>query len=553
MIKIRELEQLGEDFEILWFAGFESTSEGAWSLRAILIGAESGRIEMNALPIGLFPVLTLGRRFSKGRLLETAAVGEIVRINIGNLGGGTEVSSREVTEDLYSFRGHAGGVQRLVRYRAGGTEVLVPTIELVRYLFAHNKTMSNALMQPSGLMQLCVAVPPGFYDKLCLEFTEATPERVLSDDFVREFAWLFVHPDGRKCWDSVRAGTLGRNFVSIMLPPVTNCDLTFRGVRSGDRWLALEIIAMSGRTLPCSELYCLHPALGAPEAGRQSDGLNGSANGMKQENAPSGDFHIEYVIRGNSRESRSHGRQKLLPGPLKWSAFENRVAVRRIRRPAPLDQESDSIAARAHSHAFAEGPHKKRKRVSIPASVADEAHAGDLPPVEFKILEAEDSSYRGKLDRLLKAFAIVKAMVPDTAVHASFCRLKEGRRFSMLGQKRRICLVAIIRPSGLPPRVLLDVDHAEIGGLSSLLIRYLGNPALERIEFDVKRLLDRAVDRGGRWDSQLEASLGLDAHCERWPRLMRASNREDESRYLTVWAIRLKNALHSSFKTHLSH
>ncbi len=42
-------------------------------------------------------------------------------------------------------------MQRLLRYRVDQVEYLVPTMELIRSLFLHNKTLANHIMQPESI------------------------------------------------------------------------------------------------------------------------------------------------------------------------------------------------------------------------------------------------------------------------------------------------------------------------------------------------------------------------------------------------------------------
>jgi hypothetical protein len=148
------------------------------------------------LPIGLLPLLSPGQAFIAGDLATKPANGTISTVRVPDLAAGTEIDAKEIPLSLYSFERHQGWGQKLLRYSVGGRDYLIPTIELVRYLFLHNKTLANALMVPSGLMALATPVQPGFQATVMLEFTQQMPRRCLTVPFIREFAWLAVHPDG---------------------------------------------------------------------------------------------------------------------------------------------------------------------------------------------------------------------------------------------------------------------------------------------------------------------------------------------------------------------
>lgn len=76
-----------------------------------------------------------------------------------------------ISQPLYPFGGHRGWRQRVLRYFADGKILLIPTFELIRALFLHNKALVRAILQPAGLINLATPVEPGFHDKLQIDFT----------------------------------------------------------------------------------------------------------------------------------------------------------------------------------------------------------------------------------------------------------------------------------------------------------------------------------------------------------------------------------------------
>lgn len=135
-------------------------------MRPVTRGIESKQIKPWLLPIGLLPLLAPGRCFCGGVPTRTIIRGEITNFTIENVGDGEEVTSDLVPPEIFPAAGRRTGVQRLIRYRAEDLEILVPTFELVRYLFVHNKTMANALTRPGGVMELFRAERPGLYERL---------------------------------------------------------------------------------------------------------------------------------------------------------------------------------------------------------------------------------------------------------------------------------------------------------------------------------------------------------------------------------------------------
>ena len=55
-----------EDLEVVWLAGFVESAEKGWQVRAVTRGIETDDVVIHLLPIGLLPLLPLGRCYSCG-------------------------------------------------------------------------------------------------------------------------------------------------------------------------------------------------------------------------------------------------------------------------------------------------------------------------------------------------------------------------------------------------------------------------------------------------------------------------------------------------------
>ncbi len=59
--------KLGSELvELYWLAGLTRNEKEAWFVRAVVRDKASGRFHMRLLPIGMLPLLTLGRAFAGG-------------------------------------------------------------------------------------------------------------------------------------------------------------------------------------------------------------------------------------------------------------------------------------------------------------------------------------------------------------------------------------------------------------------------------------------------------------------------------------------------------
>jgi hypothetical protein len=525
-----------ENLEVLWLAGLFRSSVNGWRVTVYTRGVSSRTVEKWDLPIGLLPILSPGQVFIAGDLASKPATGSISTVRIPNLADGAEIDAGKVPPSLYSFERHQGWGQRLLRYRVNGNDYLIPTVELVRFLFLHNKTMANALMVPSGLMALATPVQPGFQTTVRLEFTQQMPRRCLTAPFVREFSWLAVHPDARRSWDSVRRQTHGQRHVGLSPPAVSNAGITFRGVVWRSMWLVLEILQLAGRSLPCQRLEYSHPAGNRIKYAIDATGIAGASARRNSKPGGAGPNRVINTTAG----SRINVHQPAVPIPGKVGVFENNVPVKKIRnrvvRPVrsspPTASGADERGASAKSSAAG-----RTKRVSV--SVGEAVGSQGLPPIEFQILEPAGWDYLGKLEPLIATIGRIAADHPEFGIIMSLCRLKSGRAFSMVNRQPRVCLVAIFRPPAMPPVVLLDVDHTGIAGLSGLLLRYREPCESVEIEGHIRLVLDALVDRGGKWDADAEADLPAAVACRRLPKVLRRQGKMTRAEHVAIWAERL--------------
>ena len=233
-----------EPIELLWLAGPRRDSRGHWMITAVTGGVTSGETKRWPLSLGLLPVLIPGRCYQYGEVLMTRQRGNVGTVIIPNLATGEEIGANALPE-MHSFSGSNWGYgQKFFRYELSDGDYIIPSIEIVRFLFAHNKTMANAMLRPAGLICLYQPMNPGFYDDLHLQFTFLMPRVCLSKAFVREFSWAAVSPVGRRSWDSVLSRTTETGPISLTLPELLNTHLTFRGVRKESATLVLEILGL---------------------------------------------------------------------------------------------------------------------------------------------------------------------------------------------------------------------------------------------------------------------------------------------------------------------
>ncbi|MEW5993084.1 MAG: hypothetical protein AB1744_01645 [Candidatus Zixiibacteriota bacterium] len=538
MLTIKQWASEPEDLEILWLAGLYRTAKLGWQVRVWTKGRSTGAVVQKDLPIGLLPILAPGKVVSGGRIATLPATGVPMSASIPNLAEGEELDAYDcIKPQLYWFGGHRGWKQRVLKFKVGRQTLLIPTMELVRFLFLHNKALARAIMQPAGLLNLALPVEPGFHKDLQIDFTWGIPRRALSRNEVKEFAWLAVDPAGRRAWDSVRDRSRNQRFVSFEPPPLKT-RLEFRGVEWSSHRLVLEIKSMSGRTLPCETLRYSHPA---ERAVRVDGRLPGTRQVVVRRSRQDGPGRSQGDEVDPTAQSRRDKRQRALPVIEKISAFENDVPVQKVKEPKVIIGKPIPIpgpdAADAGRSPRVRQPLVRRPREVV--SVGPEGLKGGLPPIEFQLLKTAGWECAGETDWLASVIKRIAAENPDLSVSMSLCYLGGERSISRTSRDQRACLVAMFRSADLPPVVLLDVDHAGITALAGMMLRYLIERPQIEIEEHIQKLLDTLVARSGKWDKGTEASLPDYVRTRRLPRVLRRQGKRSTAEMINQWTDRL--------------
>lgn len=527
-----------KDVEIFWLVGFVEEAERGWQVLTVTRSMDTGALTMSPLPIGLLPLLAPGRVYLQGHLTKALCSGRMMQLRIDDVGAGEEVTTAVIPSKVYAFDGRRRGIQRLFRYRQGERVVLVPAVEMIRYLFLHNKTMANALMRPSGIMAFYSPEEPGFHPNLHLRFTRRMPRACLSDAFAAEFSWLAVSPEGRHSWDSVRERTAGRKYVSFTPPRLMDTRWLVRAVEWGETVLVLEILSMTGKCFPCNVLRYSHPSIretkqfhriGAKPFFQSESGTTATAEPVNA---------YEPEIDTTAIGSRTNSRQTALHVPAKLGTFDRMVPIERIMLKArPTAEAADDTTAREPSQRLRDRRHPYRLRT--PVSVAETASSNAVPPVEFHLLEPAGADDIGGLVPMMSVIQLMAGMLPTVHVNSSLCLLKPGRAFSLNGRRRRFCLIAIFTPENAIPLVLMSVDHSGEHALSSLALTYRHPCSFQEIEVHLAALLNGLVDNGGHWDmGRVTDWIDLVA-VRRFPRVLRCRDRLADEDYLLVWATKL--------------
>jgi hypothetical protein len=523
--------------QVYWLAGLHCSDQNEWWVRTVFRAQGSGLLHERHLPIGMLPILSLGIWFDQEALQSDGAHGEDAEICIPDVSHFEVMTSDQVPADLYPLPDGKAGTQRLLRYRTPDGDVIIPAIELVRSLFLHNRAMALALMRPSGLEQLYYPQPPARTGHAVLQFTGEMPAQALGERLAKEFAWLVLDQGARRAWDSVLRSSLGRPYVMLDPPAITQSTWSFRGIRRGNQWFVLELYAISGRYLPCDQLDYGHPSFTRVVRVRQSGEIEhsrarrGGARGSRDKASD------EWTLRAGRMGSASYRQTKVADIGAKWTAFENPVVVRRVSRTITRFAESAEGSVETPPSVPTEAVEAPRVAKPIEVAAGERTSHDALPALDFKVLKALPRAWMGDLDALEEAAHHMRELLPSADIHMSVVALKSGRTVSMNGQHARPAMVIVVSPEGAPPVALLDIERSGISALSLMALQFKAAPPPADIEASIQLMLDGFVDAGGHWPASVESALRKRCWCTRIPKLL--VPREHRRQLGRLWACRL--------------
>lgn len=510
-----------EPQEIYWLTGFRPNAvRNDWHVGLVLRGLKSGAFHWMPVPIGLLPILTLGTWFDHGELRREDARGEVGTVLIENVAASEVVTSAEIPEQLYVFPGQAG-VQRLFRYATAEAEVLIPVVELVRYLFLHNRALANVVMRPGGLNLLFRPEVPGYQEQRLIQFTGEMPQQCLTRRFVKEFAWHALDPQARHAWDSIKAQTAGREYVMFSPPPIRDSVWQFRGLQHGRQWLILELLSLSGREVPCATLSYSHPRFRRIV---QIPGDDSSPSGADDKSRNRNDRH-RYVYELEEGEDGSSSDRNPQTMGLDSNAvdFENTVTLIKLSKETLRPNGGNHDKGGSNGGADAVGT------CVVKVSAGERSDTAKSPPLEFQFLVPARPDTAGDLEAMAACVRCLRLCLPQAEIATALVQLKSGRVFSELGRDSRPAMVVAIRLPDSPPIVLLDVERTGVTALSVMALIFAPESvSITAVETAIKRTLDGLVDSGGHWNHEVENELSDVCQSRRLPRFLTPRNNNEK-------------------------
>ncbi len=384
---------LDEPVALVWVRDLDRDQHGDWALTCALRGIETREMRFAKVPFGMAPTLALGRVYIDGVLAETTQVGELGQASVGALQDAEYVTLGDVPADIFSNKKRRISNQKLLLCRTPELDLYIPPLELVRRLFLHDRVLANVILRHGGLADLWVPVPPGKARELVLDFTSAMPQRLLTQAFVREFAWLAMHPTGVASWNSVARLSNPHDGVLLNPPKIGGFTMTFRGLFGSGAALVYEILSLPGKSHDFDQLRYTHPSLkkkATPVIRSEPIDQSDAEPAKPLENVQK-DFDIE------GGASRPRGDPDLADWLRPASDFVDRQgAIRRQPLPQPMPSSMRAGAAgRQDEETVAQADLPRREHITV--SVSDISTVPDLPPLSFRTLQLSSPEYIGDL------------------------------------------------------------------------------------------------------------------------------------------------------------
>lgn len=510
--------------EVFWLAGFICNESNEWQVRVVYRNKRTGKLVPVREPIGMLPILSLGAWFDYGVLQTEELPGDLMEVIISDVGQPEVITSADMPSSLYQLPENQSGHQRLFRYQTRQGMVHIPAVELIRALFIHNRALALALMRPAGLEQLYVPMAPGLRESVTLRFTKEIAKSALSRELAMEFAWLALDVDARRSWESVRRLSAGQDCILFEPPTIRNSSWQFRGLRHGDQVLVLELIHVSGRTVPAKVLEYMHPDLRKTICAGKSQARN-----PEGDSKPDAGRLDEAIDVADADQGSSNYRNSMVSNiGRRQSAFENPVKV--IKKEIALQKTSRDPAG-------VERQKKPKKKQNVLVTTGERASGKGIRPLDFRMLCRAPVSRIGDLEAFDETIRHMRDKLPNVQFSAELVLLKQGKAAASVGSAPRAAMVARIDRLGWPPIVLIDIDHTGIAALSLMTLRFRDGVAEDQVERAIGKTIDGWVDAGGHWSADVEMDLKAVCRSDRIPKAV--VPRAAFEKFAELWALRL--------------
>lgn len=474
-----------------WFGNVRLNSEKNWRIKVAY--EDQNKVVLLDYPIGLLPLLRIGRYYQEGKPLISQKEGIIDNIEVDSLKKGKVEKALDICKKFnYYLYGKAELInQKMWSFESKGFTYHIPQVELIRALYVKNKLLANAMLRPNGLEYMLFKQYIFKYNAR-LDFSNEVPKSLMSNDFVQHFAWIYTNKDIKNSFESIQTNVyisaLSSSFsygqsLEFIVPNLLNSQWTYRGINYGTEILILELMGFSGAELHLKKIRYSHPSIKKRIY----------TNKPKKKLASSKKTDRNYEIDINSKNTpKENTNQSIVEQEATQIMFNENPIIKSIAKYKQTINQNDEYIHR-------NGPGGV---ITVTAGIDESIIGGNIQPIDFKTFEIIKDINGYGLDDFIEMIRKLKRMHPTLTISMSLVNIPSGRKFSLLPDGRiRTCLIAKINRLGTMPKYILEVAKPDNISLSTLILSSKNNK-IEEDEITINLILKLLVLNGGHWDKK---------------------------------------------------
>lgn len=479
-----------------WIGNVEVVNK-QWRIRAAF--EENNRIEVLDFPIAALQLLRIGAFYKDGSLMDSRTTGIVYDVDIPHLNKNEIVTALDACKDFgyYLYRIPELMFQSIFEFKVEDKIYYLPQFEFIRAVFATNKTITNAMIQPNGLEMLVEKASSNKY-KAYLELADEVPNVVVKDDdFVRYFAWLYFNPEIKSSFESIytllKFKQSNRNYLKLELnlPNMAKTHIQFRGIQKGNKFLILQWLGSNLAGITFSDIEVKHKAFKKTVITTRNRKYRKS---FKQD-------EFENILNDNVNE-RSKQNAHQLGEEIKGTQFEFESTAN-IHKVFGDEKELNKGDIYISNQGQGGGIQKYQQQI---VGLDESVYGESIQPIEFKTLDVTVDIKGQGLEKFIEMIRVFSDYMKKYEVKFNILYLPFGRKFSFLSSgKRRCCgIVHIKNKFTYENYYLIEVATPDNKSLSTLMIK---NINLEDIELVLEALLITLVNNSGRWNNEFLKKL----------------------------------------------
>lgn len=474
-----------------WIGNVEVVNK-QWRIRAAF--EDNNRIEVLDFPIAALQLLRIGAFYKDGSLMDSRTTGIVYDVDIPHLNKNEIVTALDACKDFgyYLYRIPELMFQSIFEFKVEDKIYYLPQFEFIRAVFATNKTITNAMIQPNGLEMLVEKASSDKY-KAYLELADEVPNVVVKDDdFVRYFAWLYFNPEIKSSFESIytllKFKQSNRNYLKLELnlPNMAKTHIQFRGIQKGNKFLILQWLGSNLAGITFSDIEVKHKAFKKTVI---KTGNRKYRKSFKQD-------EFENILNDNVNEhSKQNAHQQVEEIKGTQFEFESTANIHKV-----FGDEKELNKGDIYISNQGQGGGVQNQQQHI-VGLDDSVYGGSIQPIEFKTLDIAADTKGQDLEKFIKMIQAFQMDYRQYLISLNFVYLPRGRKFSYINSSnRRIAVIAKFKERSKElSAYVIEIATPDNRSLSTLTIKGLPE---DRAEGVIKEILYDLINSSGAWNSE---------------------------------------------------